>query len=459
MPGGLYDLADFSIEEIKEAAKSFTRLSTAPFTLSPHTTKRLTQLTLWVKDQVRLDADVSFPNGATQDVFAEQIEAAQQRDKIRKERQKSAESLANVRIEPALKSSAGWEAWIVAVRTALTIAYGSKGVPLLYVIREDATPNAIGWNTWEELAIHSAPHTGLDYNADRMTVHLFLLNNIGEELDAYTYIQPMLARNDGRRDITALTARYENAATIQTRVNEANKTWDMVIYKNERAMTFESFCQKIQKALQHFERAGRPKHEGDVIDWIWNHIQCPELGQIVAALKAAQGMTPRSPDQILQELAKEIPNLVKSTSFQQRVSEVNSDSGFTFEGETPLQGAHTSDGKLFCGSYKRHHWFRDEMAQYRDEIKDLRAKHQPEGKPEGKTKPKHKNQVRKHQHKVQELKKKNEQLELKLSALKTGNKDGNSEKEKDGQMVVYNSEQAKTNAGDSFGGRDSMKPT
>ena len=275
MPDGLDDLADFSIEEIKEASKSFARLPVSPFTLSPHTTKRLSQLILLVKDQVRLSADISFPNGTIQALFIEQIEAAQQRDKIRKERQKGAETLANVRIEPALKSGAGWEAWLIAVRTALTIAYGSKGVPLLYVIREDTIPNAIGWNTWEELAINSAPHTGLDYNADRMTVHLFLLNNIGEESDAYTYIQPLLAQNNGRRDVIALTDQYENAATVQTRVNEANKTWEMLVYKNERAMTFEAFCQKIQKALHHFERAGRAKHDGDVIDWIWSHIQHP----------------------------------------------------------------------------------------------------------------------------------------------------------------------------------------
>jgi hypothetical protein len=115
------------------------------------------------------------------------------------------------------------------------------------------------------------PHclTGLDYQADRMTVHLFILNNIGEDSDAYTYIQPIIGRNDGRKDIIALRERYDNDATVQTRVNEANKTWDMLVYKNERAMSFEEFfCKKFQKALQHFERAGGAKHNGDVIDWI-----------------------------------------------------------------------------------------------------------------------------------------------------------------------------------------------
>ncbi len=51
MPGGMSELADFSVDEIKEASKSFARLPVNPFVLSPHTTKRLVQLTLWVKDQ------------------------------------------------------------------------------------------------------------------------------------------------------------------------------------------------------------------------------------------------------------------------------------------------------------------------------------------------------------------------------------------------------------------------
>jgi hypothetical protein len=122
-----------------------------------------------------------------------------------------------------------------------------------------------------------------------MTVHLFILNNVSEESDACTYIQQLLRCNDGRCNVLALRERHENEATIQTRVNMANKTWDLLVYKNERAMTFESFCKKFQRALQHFDRAQRPKHPGDIVDWIWGHMQNSELTQTVAALKASQG--------------------------------------------------------------------------------------------------------------------------------------------------------------------------
>jgi hypothetical protein len=136
MPGGMNELADFSVDEIKEATKSFSRLRGArAFVLSPHTTKRLVQLTLWVKDKVRLDEIPEFSDTTTQVDFASQIDEAQRRDTIRKERMKTGELLSSVRIDPPLKSSAGWEGWMVAVEAALTLACGSKGVPLSYIIR------------------------------------------------------------------------------------------------------------------------------------------------------------------------------------------------------------------------------------------------------------------------------------------------------------------------------------
>jgi hypothetical protein len=86
------------------------------------------------------------------------------------------------------------------------------------------------------------------------------------------------------------------------------------------------------------------------------------------------------------------------------------------------------------------------MTQYRDEIIELRQQHQPDygGRKQGGGAgyPKRKNQLRKHQHKVKELKKQNEELQVKLSALKSTDNDA----------------KPKSNAGDSFGGRDSMKP-
>jgi hypothetical protein len=79
MPGGLIELAEFTPEEVKDATKSFARQPVDPFVISPDRMKRLVQLTLWVKDQRRLDVAAEFPNGTTQVAFVEDIEGSTER--------------------------------------------------------------------------------------------------------------------------------------------------------------------------------------------------------------------------------------------------------------------------------------------------------------------------------------------------------------------------------------------
>ena len=82
MPNGMADLADFTTDEVKEAAKSFTHLPNNPFMLSPSSIKRIVQLSLWAKDQILLDTATAFPIGMVQAVFTTQLEAAQKREKM-----------------------------------------------------------------------------------------------------------------------------------------------------------------------------------------------------------------------------------------------------------------------------------------------------------------------------------------------------------------------------------------
>jgi hypothetical protein len=243
-------------------------------------------------------------------------------------------------------------------------------------------------------------------------------------------------------DWQALCERYENEATIQARVNLANKTWEMLVYKNERAMSFEAFSKKLTKALQYFDSARRAKHDGDVIDWIWRHVQCPELSQHLSALKVGQSIHARTSKQILQEIAKEVPSLSKSSNFEPRISEIQQGSsesgGFTFDGSTPSSGAHTSDGKLYCGTYSPSRWFSDDVKPFHEQIREHRDK-------QGHNSTKSKNANRK----LQELKTQNAELKRNLLALKSGGRNGDDD--------TAATEESHDNAGDAFGGKESMK--
>ena len=77
----------------------------------------------------------------------------------------------------------------------------------------DEDPN-YDFENWEEMAINCVPLNGLVFESDTKTVHLFLMNNISKDSDAYAYIQPLILRNGGQQDWKALEECYENSAAI-----------------------------------------------------------------------------------------------------------------------------------------------------------------------------------------------------------------------------------------------------
>jgi hypothetical protein len=83
-PGGLADLNEYTADDIKDAAKNFRSHPTTNqrFNVSAISTKRLVQLTLWVKDRIRLGQVVEFDDTTTQAIFVATIEESQQHDKI-----------------------------------------------------------------------------------------------------------------------------------------------------------------------------------------------------------------------------------------------------------------------------------------------------------------------------------------------------------------------------------------
>jgi hypothetical protein len=67
-PGGLADLNDHTAEEVKDAVKNFRSHPAANqrFNASANSTKKLVQLTLWVKDHIRLGQVVEFDDGTSE---------------------------------------------------------------------------------------------------------------------------------------------------------------------------------------------------------------------------------------------------------------------------------------------------------------------------------------------------------------------------------------------------------
>jgi hypothetical protein len=160
----------------------------------------------------------------------------------------------------------------------------------------------------------------------------------------------------------------------------------------------------------------------------------------MSALKVGQSIHARTSREILQDIAKEVPNLSKGSSFEPRISGVEHTSGFTFEGGAPSSGVKTTDGKLYCGTYSPSTWFSDSIKPYHEQIQEIRAKH---GR--GKSKPRDRASATR---KLQQVTQQYDVLKRKLAALKADVKVEDEDVAEDGPT---------DNAGDAFGGQASMK--
>ena len=81
---------------------------------------------------------------------------------------------------------------------------GANGIALSYVIRENDAPYLTTQPTWEVKANLGAPHDGIAYVQEKLTVHTIVLRNIDDGSDAFTYIKAHICKDYGQANVKAL---------------------------------------------------------------------------------------------------------------------------------------------------------------------------------------------------------------------------------------------------------------
>ena len=162
---------------------------------------------------------------------------------------------------------------------------GAKGMPLTYVIRVTDQAEFDQDLEYDEDIINAVELTGEDFKIDARTVHKIILQNVNEDSDAYTYVQPLLRKQNGGLDMLALNDRYHNNATKQAMINKAKLTLSHLRYKNERCFPFETLSAKLQKSYDELEANGRKVDNGDIVDDLWARIQNTDIQVHVSSLK------------------------------------------------------------------------------------------------------------------------------------------------------------------------------
>jgi hypothetical protein len=370
-PEGLKHFNDETTEGMVSTFRDYSRRDAEDgkivFTRVEH--KRIISLKDWVQDKDVLKEEIEFEIGTTKTEFIAAIEEATERKKHRANQKKVGESLITAAFQVQLETANQWDRWVIELESNLKMIIGAKGVGLSYDLRENDAPDLTEQETWEQKAELAIPHTGNAYVQDRLTVHNIILRNIADGSDAFTYVKPYLKKDNGRVDIKALRSRYENAAMQEQYVNEAKRTIETLIYRNERALKFEKFVSKFTKSVDELEKRGRGMHNADIVEVIWRKMTNPELSQYIIALKVQYQRQPRDYQEILQDIASQIPTL-PINNFR-KASEVAS-SGTVEDGDCPESGAHDENGTLFIGKYPFRKWTHESVRPHWNDIRTAR---------------------------------------------------------------------------------------
>ena len=161
----------------------------------------------------------------------------------------------------------------------------------------------------------------------------------------------------------------------------------------------------------------------------------------LSALKVDYQREARDYKLILQDIAAEVANQKKVT-FAPGTRGVNAT--YTKEGSCPAQGLYMSDGSMFIGNYKSDKWNSDSVKPFHKEITTARGS---EGKTYSRSEKKRVNAVKRNKKKLKKLKSQISAAKTKVAAITKDNDEGNNDGDDDGDF----------NAGDSFGGKSSVK--
>ena len=446
MPMRLSELQELNADDVKDVCESFADQVPNGFTVCKMKVTRLQSLCLWVHDMVRAGAPVEFANGKTAEELLLEIREATARAKRRKDMKKIGEGLIDTTFNNKLKTQSQWAKFNEELNSTLSMIIGVKGVPLSYVIRKEEAPAFDGTLPYDKAVIQGTAITGPAFVQDAQTVHRIILHNVPENSDAYTYLKPVLRRQDGRDDMLRLRDRFDTTATKQAMINTAKNTLENLRYKSERNFSFEKFTARLQGAYDDLADNGRPVNNGDIVDALWARIQAPELQSYLNSLKVEYQRSERDYKLILQDIAGEVSVMKPAvTSGFRNVSEATVSATYTKSGSCPSKGVFTESGEIYIGNYGRDRWFAEDVKPYHQQIRDARK--ESGNKNKGST-------VRT----TKSIKRKRKQLEklkVKISAAKQKVQEL---KEKQEESADDDGEESTDdNAGNAFGGKDAKR--
>ena len=414
----------------------------------------LTGLIHWVQDHDRIGKVPSldeFDGDAA--AFREALDVAAKRAKFRKVEKDQSDTISKAADPGKFKDEKKWALWEPSFCNYLATIPGITGVPLSYVVRVKETPvEGLEYESFNEQAVACCPLEGTVFQADSRKVHQLLKSFLQAET-AEQWIKPLEKKLNGRQDMEALRNHYAGEGNASRRIAMAERIRDSLHYKNERAMPFSGFLDKLQTMFNIFAEEREPITERAKIRMLLSKVEHPQLQSTVDALAIRAQMDGSTFTACANFLASQVSKLpdhqsgrkIAGTGSDRGKDEVKRIRGGGAKGTGDggkRNGIHMPDGSIWTGYYSD--W--NEMTKEdRQTVMDTRVKGTNKNKKgSGGSKSKTKAGGKDHKAQVAALKRK-------LAAL-TANKSSKCDDEE-----ADDDSSAPDNAGDSFGGRQKKK--
>ena len=130
---------------------------------------------------------------------------------------------------------------------------------------------------------------------------------------------------------------------------EADRLYNDLHYKSERAMPFETFLTNCQKMFNIYEKEGEPMPEGAKIRFLFKKVQHSGLQIAIASLEASQTSgTNLTYTQVANHLSTKVSTLPEYISKNRNISAVGTSVSSMSSGGSDAS-IHNADGSIITG--------------------------------------------------------------------------------------------------------------
>ena len=279
------DLMTMNDKDIRDLAESYGRRTAADgrFIFGIRRIKYLIGMIHWVQDFARIGRQPSLGefegDGA---LFRTALETAIRRAEVRNVEKDQSDTVSKAADPGKFKDEKKFTNYLSTIP-------GVNGIPLSYVVREAESPTPdTSYGSFNEQAIACAPLSGDVYQADSRKVHQLLKSFLQTET-AELWIKPLSRCQSGRDDMEALRKHYSGEGNTSRRIATAERL-AIRCYKNERAMPFSAFLDKMQKMFNIFEEENEVISEQAKVRMLLKKVEHLQLQDAVGALRVLASM-------------------------------------------------------------------------------------------------------------------------------------------------------------------------